>query len=279
MIITGAANSIKDLPSPALGFLPAVHDASVSLYSGTTIVTGTALVNGTATLIAFGSASPAPALEAGQVVEITNAPLILPPFQSWPSQSVAVGDYAACDGRLWYPVKRYKNTNSFYSKVFERNLYTFSFTGASLPLRTWWQLTRFFSFRLFNNNTDAVWNVVWETGRRVAQTAPTPIGPNLDGYVWNEPMIDEQVPLTDVLSQHEFGVRLYRDLRGDQEYWIGSANRYGKVLALGTASLPTSNDFVLRIRLSCFDTENAVKNPRGHCMYFAGKKEETKSNK
>ena len=36
-----------------------------------------------------------------------------------------------------------------------------------------------------------------------------------------------------------------------------------------TEQLPLGNEFVLRVRLSSFDTENAVSDPRGFVAYYA----------
>jgi hypothetical protein len=278
------------LPAPALGLLPAVHDATVDVFVGTSIIYGTAggIVTGTAVL------APLPALARNQVIRVADdsPPVILPPYQAWPSARLVSGDHAACDGRLWYPVTRYSPTNrpedfttSFYPKAFERQLYTFAFTAISLPLRTYWELNRVFAFRLMANNTNAVVNVVWEVGDRKADTSPTPIGPNLRGYDWRVPMLDEQIHITDVASQHTMGVRLYRTIDQEDptnpispERWTGSVNRYGKSVAVGTSQLPVTKDFVLRIRLSCFDTQNDVSDPRGYIAYFASSPTQTQFN-
>jgi|688.fasta_scaffold436001_2 hypothetical protein len=282
-LLTSGISSIDRLPAPALGLLPAVHDATVELYVGTTMVYGTSngLVTGTAVL------APLPPLSKNAVIQVAeDSPVvILPPFQAWPSARLSPGEYAACDGRLWYPAVRYKNTNSYYSKAFERQLYTFAFTAISLPLRTFWTLTRNFSFRLLSNNTNSVWNIVWEVGDRATETTPAPIGPNLLGYVWREPLLDEQVHITDVASEHKLGVRLYRQVGQEDptnpispEYWTGSINRYDKWVAVGSAQLPRTTDFVLRVRLSCFDTQNDVADPRGYVAYFASDPSQTQFN-
>lgn len=288
MILTDGIDSIKSLPAPALGLLPAVHDASVDVFVGTSIVFGTAngIVTGTAVL------TPLPPLVKNQVFQVgeTSPPVILPPYQAWPSARLVPGDYAACDGRLWYPVTRYTPTNqpddfttSFYPKAFERQLYSFAFTAISLPLRVYWTLERMFTFRLLANNSNAVWNIVWEVGDRRRDETPAPIGPNLKGYDWRTPLLDEQVHVTDVASQHLLGVRLYRTIGEEDpnnpispEVWTGSINRYGKWVAVGTSQLPTTTDFVLRIRLSCFDTQNDVNDPRGFIAYFASNPTDTK---
>jgi hypothetical protein len=259
MIVTAGIESITNLPSPALGLLPAVHDASVDTFEAfaTDAESGEQIAN----------ALPVPTPDS--VLVISGAPVSLPAYGSWPAQRARPGQFVASDGRFWYRARRYKQTNSFYPEVFERVLYSFAFTAVSLPLRQRWVFARDFDFRLFSNNTDAVWNVVWEVGDRTAQSTPEPVGPNLEGYLWRTPLIDQQIHVTDVLGRHRFEASLYRDVGPDGEFWTGSVARYGKTVAAQTDQLPLSNDFVLRLRLSCFDVENEVPEPRGFVAYYA----------
>ena len=259
-MIIASLEKIESVPSPALGLLPAVHDATALNYT-----------------LAFGTALPA--VEAGQVfLNGTGKDITLPAYGSWPPQKLPMGSFAGCDGRFWFPVRRYKATNSFYPQAFERTIYTFAFTPTSLPLGATFTLRRTLSVRLLSNNTDAVWNWVWEIGTRAAQTSPAPIGPNLDRYVWRTPLIDEQIHITDVVSSHEMGISLRRNLEGVNEVWSGNIARYQKALAAQADQLPTGNEFVLRVRLSCFDTQNDVSDPRGFVAYVVGdnKKEKEK---
>lgn len=259
MIVTGGIETITSLPSPALGFLPAVHDASVDNFPATIDHPDTGQP----------SANTLPAPTPGSVLQVTGGTISLPAYGSWPAERARVGSYVASDGRLWFRARRYKQTNSFYPEVFERTLYTFAFTAVSLPLRTRWTLARDFDFRLFSNNTDAVWNVVFEVGDRSEDTEPAPLGPNLLGYTWREPLIDSQVHITDVVGRHRFEVSLYRDFNtASGEFWTGYVERYGKRVAALAEQLPLTNDFVLRVRLSCFDTINSVEDPRGFIAYY-----------
>ena len=249
MIIKGI-EEIASLPAPALGLLPAVHDATVTDY---TLAYGTAL----------------PPLAAGQVLlNNTGGTVTLPGFSSWPPQKLPMGSFAGCDGRFWFPVRRYKATNSYYPQTFERTLYTLAFTANSLPVGGTFTLRRLLMVRLLSNNTDAVWNWVWEIGMREAQTAPAPVGPNLNTYVWRTPLIDQQLHVTDVVSTHDMGVQLRRSLDGTTEVWSGKVSRYEKAIGALSDQLPTGSDFVLRLRLSCFDTQNDVEAPRGFAAYF-----------
>ncbi len=246
MIISGV-EKITSLPSPALGLLPAVHDATVT------------------------AAGTLPGVAADSVFQNTGGTLTLPAYGPWPAQRLATNAYAACDGRFWYPTRRYGATNSYYPEAFERTLYTLAFTPESLPLGKTFRLDRRFQFRLLANNTDAVWNVVWEIGMRAAQTTPSPVGPNISSYTFRTPLIDQQIPLTDVASSHDFAVALSRNLDGLLEVWSADITRYSKTLGAVADQLPTGNDFILRLRLSAFDTLNSIPEPKGFAAYFCGK--------
>lgn len=249
-MIIKAINEISDLPSPSLGLLPAVHDATVVDYT-----------------LAFGTTLPA--VEASQVLlNNTGATITLPAYGSWPPQKLPMGSYAGCDGRFWFPVRRYKDTNSYYPQAFERTVYTLSFTPESLPLGSTFTLRRAMMVRLLSNNTDAVWNFVWEIGMRSSQATPEPVGPNLDTYEWRTPLINQQIPVTDVVSVHTFGINLKRQLKNNEEQWAADIIRYEKMVGASEDQLPTGNYFVLRLRLSCFDTQNDVSDPKGYAAYY-----------
>lgn len=248
MMIDGI-EKIKNLPSPALGLLPAVHDAAVASHEGGDL----------------------PAVAAGAVlVNATGAALTLPSHGPWPAQRLAAGAFAACDGRFWFPARRYGASNSYYPAAFERTLYTLAFTPESLPLGETFTLRRRYQFRLLGNNTDAVWSVVWEIGMRTSETEPAPVGPNIEGYVWRAPLIDQQVHVTDVASSHDFGIVLGRSLDGEDEVWSANVTKYSKTLGAAVEQLPIGNQFALRLRLSCFDIVNNIAEPRGFAAYFCG---------
>jgi hypothetical protein len=255
MLLTSSPKELKSLPQPALGLLPAVHDASVTPWTS--------------------GALPAPV--AGSVLRNDAASAMpLPAYGGWPAASVPPGGYAGSDGNLWYPVVHRAGTTSYYPQAFERRLYTLAFSAFSLPLKASFDLARAFDFRLFANSTDATWRVVWEIGLRTDQTTPAPIGPNLDAYTWREPLIDVGVHLTDVLSTHTMRVIFSRSAVGSDEVWEGTVERYGMKAAATAAQLPPANvtDFVLRLRLAAFDTLSTpddLRGQRGYVGYFCYK--------
>ena len=91
MIITGGINKIDRLPSPALGLLPAVHDATVTEFDATPVVE-----NGQTTTPVL------PAPEANSAILVTGTAASLPAFGSWPAQRVQPGRHIAIYVRLFY---------------------------------------------------------------------------------------------------------------------------------------------------------------------------------
>jgi hypothetical protein len=248
-MIISSIDSVKSLPSPALGLLPAIHDASVEVF--------------------LGSASLPLGTAANEVmVNGSGATFTLPAFNSWPPQRVRAGEFFGTDGRFYYPLVRYKETNSFYPAAFERNLYTLAFTPESLPVGGLFSLNRTLDLRMFNNTSDAVWTIVWEIGMVAAQTEPAPVGPNLEGYIWRRPLIEQKLHITDVVKKHTFGVILRRSIVNQEEVFVGDIIRYNKALGALPDQLPTGPNFVLRIKLAYFDTENDVPEPRGFVAYY-----------
>ena len=250
-MIISSLDKVEALPSPALGLLPAVHDATlVSIPSS--------------------SGSALPTVAAGQVLQNNlGSSLSLPAYEAWPTQTLPTGSYAGSDGRFWYPVTRYKATNTFHPTAFERTIYTIAFTAASLPLRQIFKLERLYRFRLFANNTDAVWNVVWEFADRTSELTPAPTGPNIKGYTFREPLLDEQVPITDVVNQSTFGISLQKTdyTTAGAPAYSAIVERFGRQLAATSGQLPLTENFILRLRLAAFDTQDNVADPRGFVAY------------
>ena len=238
-------SAISQLPQPALGLLPAVHDASVV----------DAAVLPTASL-------------AGNVWKATAA-LTLPAWGRWPARQIAVGEHFAHDGRLFFKVRQRQvpasGETSWYAEAFERTLYTLHFSPKQLVVGGDYRFERQFDFRLISNSTNAVWSVIAEIGQRTTQTDPAPIGPNLLDYEWKEPLLEHQVVLTDVMCSHQLGVKIWNTAAG----YEASRLLYDKAEACSDASLPTAADFALRVRIGCFDTQNSVTDPKGYAAYVA----------
>ena len=157
-MIISSLTDIAAVPTPALGLLPALHDAEVE---DTVFTEG-----GEATL-------PTPQAAKGRVFRNQgDKPIILPSAGKWPARNLAPGELYGSDGRLFYRVVNKAGTTSYYPQHFERNVYTFSFSSKTFPLGEVFEFERFFYFRLIANNTTAVWSVIFEIGERIEQPQP-----------------------------------------------------------------------------------------------------------
>ena len=108
------------------------------------------------------------------------------------------------------------------------------------------------------------------------------IGPNIAGIKWLDPMLDVQFRLTDVLCEQVLGIKIQRVspiLPAELLYSIGPRNSlgfqgfrnaYGKISAIPLSSLPSIERFLVRVRLTGFDIEDTVLNPRGYVGYTLG---------
>jgi len=247
MFIT-TLKTVPNLPEPPLGLLPAVHDATV-------------------TDIASAWTAPEVATVAGEVFRNSaGSPIVLPELEGWPSVKIRNGGHFACDGRCFYEVNRHLTTNSFYPAHFERTLFTVSMTPRILPMNGTIRLERAFAFRLFNNVSNAVWHVIWEIGLRTS-LAGSGIGPNLEGFDWLVPLVDQEIVLTDIETWHGLGVVIQNTRTG----YVGTQLTYERTIGAPEGSMPPADehDFVLRCRLSLFDTEDSVTDPRGYVAYTA----------
>jgi hypothetical protein len=333
MIIT-QLNSLESLPQPALGLLPAIHDAEVEDIP---------IVSGKPQL-------PVAANAKGKVfVNQTLEKIALPIYGKWPVRYLFPGNLAGSDGRFFYKVQNKLGTTSFYPDSFERTIFSFTFSSTSLPIGEVFDFQRNFYFRLFANTTVAVWRVVFEIGMRVDDVSPTyattinatlvsgssiitvpiadiakirerslvsgvgipsgldgvplvlaldaatgsvvlshkatvsgfnaitftaPVGENIKDYVWLPPLLNEEIVLTEIKTKNPLGIILRRWAEKD-----GQLNRndfgfdcfalsYNKSTACKLESLPTGDNFILRVRLSGFDTQNSVPDPRGYVGYL-----------
>lgn len=333
-MIINTLKTLDSVPSPALGLLPAIHDA---------VVEDVPLVGSTVSLPSANDAK-------GRVFKNqTSAPIVLPATSKWPARSLESGATFGSDGRLFYKVRNKLGTTSYYPESFERTVYNFSFTRKSFAPGSLFELNRLFYFRLIANTTTAVWSVIFEVGMRTDQILPkneytmnatlvqgatmvtvpvsqaanitammlvtgsgvpsgldgvtkvlsvdsaagkvyltkpvtqvgvksltftAPVGPNLGDYVWLPPMLEESVVLTEMKAMNPLGIWLknYGDKNGiatRNDYGFeGYAKFYDKAVSCPLESLPTGSDFLLRLRIGQFDTENSVADPKGYAAYL-----------
>jgi len=342
-MIISSMKSIESVPVPALGLLPAIHDAEVEEVP---------LVGGVPVL---------PLAEAckGRVFRNqTLKAITLPPTSKWPARSLGAGGVFGSDGRLFYKVRQKPGTTSYYPESFERTLYTFAFSPQSFSVGSEFELSRLFYFRLMANTSSAVWSVIFEIGVRTNQATPTlqltlpgtltsgsasveiydpqlgslfyrmvatgtgissgldgttyiksidlatstlvlsrpatasgeqdltftaPVGPNLGDFLWLPPLMEQEVLLTEMKTINPMGIWLknwgdknvlgpdgnsapdpYRNDLGYQGY----VKLFDKSAPVPLDALPTDRDFLLRVRIGQFDTENSVTDPRGYAAYM-----------
>ena len=342
-MIISSMKSIESVPTPALGLLPAIHDAEVEDIP---------MVDGLPVL---------PLAEScrGRVFRNqTPKAIILPQTSKWPARSLEVGGVFGSDGRLFYKVRHKPGTTSYYPESFERTLYTLSFSSQSFSVGAEFELSRLFYFRLISNNSSAVWSVIFDVGVRTNQVTPTlqltmqgaltsgsanvsisdprlgnlfyrmvvtgngipsgldgatyiksinlttstlvlsrpatqsgekaltftaPVGPNLGDFIWLPPLLEQEVLLTGMKVSNPIGIWIknwgdknvqgpdgssapdpYRNDLGYQ----GFAKLFNNVAPVPLDSLPTERDFLLRVRIGQFDTENSVADPKGYAAYM-----------
>ena len=107
----------------------------------------------------------------------------------------------------------------------------------------------------------------------------SPIGPNIAGVNWLEPMLDVQFRLTDIETRSIAGIKVQRAnsvISAEKLPFVGPRNLLGfqgfstlyrELRWLPLASLPRKERWVLRVRLTGFDVEDTVEYPSGYVAY------------
>lgn len=324
-MLISSLDSLTQLPLPALGLFPAVHNASVidvadfaSMPSLTSAIGKVYRNSGTSPIILpAGGAFPGRNLFAGEsfssngivffkVIRKTSLtrPVIGIAANVFTTASphglvdgVAVklagfvGPTGFVNGTIYYVVDsttttfqiaatsggsplsasvsgitgyaHSQSTNSFYPSDFNRIAYTIPFTLQSLSVGRSETFIKQFSFRSIGAITTAVWSVIFEFGERVDDTSPAPIGPNIEGYNWLPPALEQEIVITELATTHVLGLVFKRLADGT---FSGYRSLYSKAASLIPGTMPTTDDFVLRVRIGQFDTED-VSDLRGYAAY------------
>lgn len=179
------------------------------------------------------------------------------------SVELAPGEFAACDGRVWYRVEQFGNVaeSSYYPSDFTRELFRFFVNDRQLRLRTEMALQFAVELAVLKSNTNCQWTVVIELGTAPQNTSPGTTGINLQNVNWlPTPVLEQRLILTPVPCTHTFGIRVKRFLSGGADTISLDRILYGSAEG-GTA--PASANFAVRARLLRFDTENNQSDPRG----------------
>jgi hypothetical protein len=179
------------------------------------------------------------------------------------SVELAPGEFAACDGRVWYRVEQFGNVaeSSYYPSDFTRELFRFFVNDRQLRLRTEFVLQFAVELAVLKSNTNCQWTAVIELGTAPQDASPGPPGINLQNVDWSPtPVLEQRLILTPVPCTHTFGIRVKRFLSGGADTISLDRILYGSAEG-GTA--PASANFAVRARLLRFDTENNQSDPRG----------------
>jgi hypothetical protein len=179
------------------------------------------------------------------------------------SVDLAPGQFAACDGRVWYRVEQVGAgpESSFYPSDFTRELFRLFVNDKQLRLKTELSLQFAIELAVLKSNTNCQWVLVIELGTAPQDTAPGATGINLQNVIWSPtPVLQQRIIVTPAPCTHVFGIRVKRFLSGGAEVITLDQILYGSAEG-GIA--PASANFAARGRLVRFDTENNQSDPRG----------------
>lgn len=206
----------------------------------------------------------ADAIYIGRVFENQGATdITIPGGLGRRSVALAPGEFAACDGRVWYRVEQFGDSpeTSFYPSDFTRELFRFFVNDRQLRLKTELNLQFALEAAVLKSNTNCQWTVAIELGTAPQDVDPATTGINLQNVIWNEaPALEQRIILTPVPCTHTFGIRVKRYLSAGAETIDLDRLLYGTAEG-GTA--PATAKFAVRGRLLRFDTENNESDPRG----------------
>ena len=210
---------------------------------------------------------PLPEPDAGFIGRVFEnqgaASVIIPGGLGRRSVDLAPGEFAACDGRVWYRVEQFGDApeTSFYPSDFTRELFRFFVNDRQLRLKTALEVQFAIEAAVLKSNTNCQWTVVIELGTAPQDTDPATTGINLQNVVWDQaPALEQRIILTPVPCTHTFGIRVKRYLSGGSETIDLDRLLYGSAEG-GTP--PAGANFAVRARLVRFDTENNESDPRG----------------
>ncbi len=223
------------LPRRAPFMLPAVHDATVTGFSGGT--------------------DPVP-ITAG-AYENTGDDVPSPGGGGTRSQIIPANGYVGADGRTAWPATRSGTTKSYFPTAYERTLWAMAINDKMLAVNRTFEATFGIQLQLLRASCKAQWVLSIELGTFSADTTPATTGLNLANVDWQTPVFSQPIVLSRLMQSHFFGIRIKREaatIKLDQQiYGVWSGNN---------AAAPASANFAIRARLDRFDTENR-DNPTG----------------
>lgn len=120
-------------------------------------------------------------------------------------------------------------------------------------------------------------------------TFTSPVGPNLAVWRWLPPLLEQEIVMTDVKSMNPIGIWIKNwgekskqmpdgtyvpDPNRNDYGFEGYAKLFTGAYVVRPESLPSSPEFLLRLRIGQFDTENGVPDPKGYAAYLIRATEE-----
>lgn len=202
---------------------------------------------------------PGPAFAGGRIFTTAVERLDFP-------GGLRAGDHAACDGREWFRVVRYDESEStWYPAAYELELFRTPLNGSLLAARSRAEVRIGFECAIFpgarrsrDRRTAGTWTLLLETGEWTGETSPGTPGANLDQF-FTDPVavVSQRIHLAETPAAHRFGLRVDRAADGAI---TARATVYGREIA---CPAPSGPDFAIRARLVRWDTENPVPDARG----------------
>jgi len=141
--------------------------------------------------------------------------------------------------------------NRFYPVDFKRELFKVHVNDKQFKLDSILSLDFSLEMAAFLADTDVQWGILLQTGQMIndlKDTGNAGEGRELAGIRWNKPSLDQVVHLSDVVSTHNFGLKVYRS---SSNVITCSSVEYGQ--EYGGAQAPTDANFVVRGLLHRFD--------------------------
>lgn len=230
------AETLGELPRRPIRLLPAVHASSTPALPATL---------------------PSLAAAKGKVYTVTTARGDL--------SGVRAGDKVACDGREFYKVIQSPGTTSYYPAAFETTLFETAINPLEFPARSTLELriglelmVAMLEAKAEERRSVCQWTIVLEAGVPSADTTPATTGGNLAAaFTSSVILLKQRLVLTEIPTQHLFGTRIVR---------AGDGTLTARAIAYGrdeATAAPPSVPFILRGKLTEFDTENAPTDARG----------------
>ena len=195
----------------------------------------------------------------------TSSPLIMPGYLGRKGHGIKAPAYYAWDGRGFYQVEKIIDTEDvYYPSDFSRELFRIHVNEKQLRVGKVFGVDFNFTAAVFNSNVSVNWGVVVDIG--IPQSMPSNPS-NISDVIYLPPSLDYSMMLTSIPSIHTFGLRVSRKIEDLQSKFFIDRILYGATEATGTV-LSTAN-FVVRGRLTRFDTDNNELDPRG-LIAFSG---------